>query len=159
MHIEQVDFDEVFDVQAGIGDFSFRSGGKPVYGVNLRNGFVPAAGSRYAVAFERAGDWNSVLAWRALGTQKVQFKLPGWSALLMLLADFFWFVPCFVAGGLVFAGPWMALAMAVAFLLLVALGAAWSVRRQRRIERALLAFDESSGGRDKGGMAQAGAAV
>jgi len=159
MHIEQVHFDEVFDVQAGIGDFSFRSAGRPVYGVNLRKGFVPAAGSRYAVAFERAGDWNSVLAWRALGTRKVQFKLPGWSALLMLLADFFWFAPCFVAGGLVFAGPWLALAIAAAFLLLVAFAAGWSVRRQRRIERALLAFDGASAGRNEAGMPQASAAV
>jgi hypothetical protein len=155
MHIEQVQFEEVFDVQAARGDFSFRTGGKPVYGVNLRHGFVPAAGSRYAVAFERQGDWSTVLAWRALGTQEVRFKEPGRLAQAVYLVDFLWFAPFFIGGGLAFAGPGGALASGAAFLALLALGAGWNFRRLRRIERALLAVGDLREGPDNAGTAKA----
>lgn len=154
MHIDVVRFDEVFDVQAARGDFSFRTGGKPVYGVNLRRGLIPAPGSRYAVAFERPGDWSTVQAWRALDTSEVQFREPGWAAALMFLADFFWFAPAIIGGGLVVAGPWTALALLGAFLVLVALGAAWVVLQNRKIERALLAHGSTLGTRDKTGPLQ-----
>lgn len=159
MHIEQVHFDEVFDIQAGRGDFSFRSGGTPTYGVNLRNRFIPAAGSRYAIAFERRGDWDSVVAWRALGAREVDFKTPGWLALTLCFADFLWFVPSTIAAGLVFGGPALALALAAAFLALAAVGAGWGIRRNRAVERALLAFDETPSGRDRSGTVRASPAL
>lgn len=155
MHIEQVRFDEVFDVQAARGDFSFRTGGKPVYGVNLRHGLVPAAGSRYAIAFERQGDWSTVLAWRAFGTQKVRFKEAGRIAQTIYLADFLWFAPFFVGGGLAFGGPGGALASGAAFLALVALGVGWNFRRLGRIERALLAVGDLRAGQGNAAAAKA----
>lgn len=159
MHIEQLRFDEVFDVQPARGDFSFRSGGRPVYGVRLGKGCVPAAGSRYAVAFEQAGDWDTVLAWRELGTQVVRFREPGWALTLMFFMDFIWFVPFVGGAGLLFGGPGTALAMAGAFLLLVALGAAWGVRRGRRVARALRAVGEPPPGWGNTGASQGQAAM
>lgn len=53
MHIEQIHFDEVFDIQTVRGDFSFRSRGRAHYGVNLQNRVIPRPGSTFAVAFEK----------------------------------------------------------------------------------------------------------
>lgn len=162
MHIEQVRFDEIFDVQAGRGqlrgDFSFRSGHKPCYGVNL-GGFIPAAGTCYLVAFERPGDWTSALAWRAPGAREVRFRQAGWLALSATLVDVLLFSPFVVAGGILLAGGWGALVLAIAYLALVATGVALGVRRKRRIERALLAVGTAPATRGNAGTAGAGACV
>lgn len=137
MHIERIDFDEVFDVQAGRGDFSFRSRGQVHYGVHLRPGTVPQAGAAWLVAFSRRGDWSSVLAWRNIRHGTIAFKEAAWLAMLSELATLAWMAPFFLVAALLLAGPGTALAVlllicAYAGLRLVRIG-----NRNRRLRRAL----------------------
>lgn len=111
MHIERIDFDEVFDVQPGPGDFSFRSGGRSHFGVNLRRGLVPQAGSRYLVAFARPGDWTGVIGWVELRTGTVRLKESTWFAMLSDIGWFVWLAPFLAGGALWFFGAGAALAV------------------------------------------------
>ncbi|VXC03552.1 hypothetical protein [Massilia sp. 9I] len=150
MHIERIRFDEVFDVQAARGDFSFRSRGRPHYGVNLGNRVIPGAGTTYAVAFDKPGDWSTVLACRDLASSIVTLRQPAWPALLAQTGDFLIFGPLFIVGGLLLGGAWPGLV--VAALLLLAMGYAFwrAVRENRAVTRALRAVD----GRDNDGAAR-----
>lgn len=74
MHIERIRFDAVFDTNAGRGDFSFWSEGRARYGVNLRRGLVPQAGSTWLVALAKSDDWSTVMGWRDLQGGKVEFR-------------------------------------------------------------------------------------
>lgn len=76
MHVEKVRFDEVFDIVAPTGYFSFRSAGRTHYGVRLRERCIPAAGATFAVAFSEKGNWNSVLGWRAIDSYEVMLAHP-----------------------------------------------------------------------------------
>jgi len=116
MHIERIHFDEVFDVQASRGDFSFRSRGRPHYGVNLQNRVVPESGSTFAVAFEKPGDWQRVLGSRDLASGKVVLARPTWIGLL-LQADFFLFGLPFLVGTLLMGGFWAGLVLGALLLL------------------------------------------
>jgi hypothetical protein len=138
MHIEEIRFDEVFDVQALRGDFSFKTQGRSCYGVNLGNKIIPLPGSRFAVAFVKPGDWSTVLAWRDLASGKVRFKQPSWAALLIALGDLILFGPLFIAGGFALAGEGL---VACAFVALFAVGILTVLVRgvmcNRMAERAL----------------------
>lgn len=140
MHIEEIRFDEVFDVQALRGDFSFSTRGRPSYGVNLGNNIIPSLGATFAVAFVKPGDWSTVLAWRDLASKKVKFKQPSWIAVLLAASDLILFGPLFIAGGLALAGEWI---VAGVFAALFAVGVLTmltrGVIRNRMVERALLA--------------------
>ena len=139
MHIEQVHFDEVFDVQAVRGDFSFRSRGRAHYGVNLQNRVIPRAGSAYAVAFGKPGDWTTVLGCRDLASSKVKLSQPGWTAVVLQFGDFLFFGPLIVVAGLVLGGSWLGLVAATLFMLAIAYAVVLGLRQNRAVTRALLA--------------------
>lgn len=142
MHIEHIHFEEVFDIQALRGDFSFRTRGRPSYGVNLGNNVIPRPGATFAVAFEKPGDWSGVLAWRDLTSKEVSFKQPGWTALLLAIGDFVLFGSLFLGGGLVLAGKWMLACVFAALVVIVFLSVVIrGVKRNRIVEQALLAAD------------------
>ncbi|MCC2958580.1 hypothetical protein LK542_23500 [Massilia sp. IC2-477] len=149
MYIERIYFDEVFDVQAARGDFSFRSQGHPQYGVNLGNRVVPRAGSTYAVAFGKPGDWSIVLGSRDLASSVV-FRQLTWSALLIQVLDFFLFGPLFVIGSLLLGGSWLAAVATALFLMALAYVVLRAVRDDRAVTRALLAVGQDEH-RDKDG--------
>lgn len=140
MLIEKIHFDEVFDVQALRGDFSFSTRGRPCYGVNLGNKVIPRPGATFAVAFVKPDDWSTVLAWRDLASKKVRFKQPSWAALLLAASDLILFGPLFITVGLTLAGEWL---VAGVFAALFAVGVLTmltrGVMRNRMVERALLA--------------------
>jgi len=135
MHIETVRFDEVFDVAARGGDFSFRSAGKTQYGVKLQNNLIPEAGSTYAIAFGRPGQWDTVLGWRDLASNDVRLAHPTWTLWLRMLGDIYLYGLALFVVGLLLGGAWVALAIA-AVLLYPAL---YQMRQNRAIRRALLA--------------------
>ena len=137
MHVEQIHFEEVFDIAPHRGDFSFRSQGRTQYGVNLHNHVVPRLGSTYAIAFGRQGDWSTVLGWRDLASPAVGLKLPGWWAILSSLVNIFYVAPILVVLALQIAGPTAALAVAAAALCLMLYRLVYLLRQNRAVERAL----------------------
>ncbi|WP_036248929.1 hypothetical protein [Massilia sp. BSC265] len=157
MHIERIHFEAVFDVAPGRGDFSFRSGGRTEYGVNLRRGTIPRAGATYAVAFGRAGDWSSVLGWRDLAAQEVMLNHSTVGLLLARLYDIYWYGLFVFAGGFVFGGIRMALAFAALFIAGLLYVTARDVRTLRHARYALLSADDHAGNPDKNGAQRPGA--
>lgn len=137
MHIEQVRFDRIFDVQQGTGDFSFESGGWPVYGVNAVRGTIPREASTYAVAFAERGNWETVIGWRDLATQEVQIKRALWANLGPHLPWIYLLVSGLL-GAAMGGGGWKAALPLAAMLVLVAgLVIRSGIVRQRQAERAL----------------------
>jgi len=145
MHIRQVRFDRVFDVQQRTGDFSFEDGGWPVYGVNVAGMGVPREGSTYAVAFAEAGNWNTVIGWRDLASSTVQIKRSAWQLAIQQLPYGYLMIP--VPYGIALALGGYRAAAPVAALMLVVVGAcvyraAWrnrqAVQALRGVHPALL---------------------
>ncbi|MEH6434055.1 hypothetical protein [Massilia sp. DD77] len=153
MKIERIRFDEVFDVAACRGDFSFRSGGKTHYGVNLHNKVIPRAGSTYAVAFGRPGDWTSVLGWRDLATPAVGLKTPGWWTTLVAMFDVYYLAPALIAPALLLGGPLAGLVAAACVAGLMLAWIAHVMLRNRKLKRILGAMTASDNapGNDMGG--------
>lgn len=139
MHIERIDFDEVFDIQKGTGDFSFRSRGLPCYAVNLHRRLIPQDGSAYLVAFATPGDWSTVLGWLDLQTGTCRLKESTWLALLDEIGALAWLAPFLLGGMLLFAGPAAALAALLGLLGYAGLRLYGIARRGRRVQRALTA--------------------
>ncbi|MBQ5942770.1 MULTISPECIES: hypothetical protein [unclassified Massilia] len=137
MQVECIHFDEVFDVAAQRGDFSFRSQGRAQFGVNLHNHVVPRQGATYAIAFGRRGDWSTVLGWRDLASPAVGLKLPGWWAILSSLVNIFYVAPILIVLALQVAGTTAALAVAVAALCFMLYRVVYLLRRNRAVKRAL----------------------
>lgn len=141
MHIEHIHFEEVFDVQTGRGDFSFRMKGHPCYGANLGSGVIPRAGARYVVMFGKQGDWSSLIAWRDLASDKVWFRKRAGIGQLLELGDLALSGPplIIIVIGLVLAGQWLP---AFGFGALLCFAAAAftmrNARRKRAIENILL---------------------
>ncbi|MBQ5949092.1 hypothetical protein [Massilia sp. ST3] len=157
MKIERIHFDEVFDVAAWRGDFSFRSGGKPHYGVHIDNKVIPRAGSTYAIAFGRPGDWTSVLAWRDLSSSAVGLKSPSWWMTLVAMFDVYYLAPAVIVPALLLGGP---VAGGVAAACVGGAMLAWiahAMLRNRRLKRLLGAMmaagqdTEGKAGNDMGG--------
>lgn len=141
MQIERIHFEEVFDVAAG--DFSFRSEGRAHYGVSLGHGTIPQAGATYAIAFGRAGDWNSVLGWRDLASPAVSLTHSAAGLVLATVYDIYWYGLFFFAGGFLFGGIRMALAFAALFIAGLVYVSFRNVQSLRRAKRALLSVCES----------------
>ena len=137
MHIEQVRFDRIFDVQQVTGDFSFESGGWPVYGVNAVGGKIPREASTYAVAFGERGNWETVIGWRDMATQEVHIKRSFWASLGPHMPWIYLLVSGLL-GAAMGRGGWKAALPLAAMLVLVAgLVIRSSIVRQRQAERAL----------------------
>lgn len=143
MHVESIRFDEVFDVAAHRGDFSFRSRNRTHYGVRLRSHVIPRPGSTFAIAFAEPGKWNTVLGWRELASPDVMLAHPTWSAVLLSLSDIVCVGMLLIAAGLLLAGAAGALAAMLA-LACMALFQVWrSQRLNQAVKRALLAAGEA----------------
>ncbi len=137
MHIEQVRFDRIFDVQQVTGDFSFESGGWPVYGVNAVGGKIPREASTYAVAFGERGNWETVIGWRDMATPEVQIKRSFWADLGPHMSWIYLLVSGLL-GAAMGSGGWKAALPLAAMLVLVAgLVVRSGIVRQRQAERAL----------------------
>jgi len=136
MHIERIDFDDVFDIQPGPGDFSFRSRGQTHYAVNLRR-LIPQAGSSYLVAFAKPGDWSTVLGWLDLQTGTRRLKDNTWLAVLSDMTAIAWLAPFLLGGTLLFIGPGAALAVLLALCGYACLRLYRIAGRGRRVMRAL----------------------
>ncbi|MEW6023416.1 MAG: hypothetical protein AB1807_14900 [Pseudomonadota bacterium] len=139
MHIERIDFDEVFDVQQGPGDFSFKSGGQTHYAVNLWRGLIPQAGSSYLVAFAEPGDWSTILGWLDLQTGTRRLKDNTWLAVLSDMTAIAWLAPFLLGGALLFIGPGTALAVLLALCGYACLRLYQITGRGREVMRALSA--------------------
>ena len=135
MHIETIRFDDVFDVAARGGHFSYRSDGRTHYGVRLRNNLIPRTGSTYMIAFEEPGQWDTVLGWRDLAAGDVRLAQPTWALWLRLLSDFYLVGLALLALGLVLGGAGLALAIAAVLLY----PACHQMRLNRAVRRALQA--------------------
>lgn len=142
MRIERIHFEEVFDIQSARGDFSFRSRGRARYGVNLHSGMIPRPGSTFAVAFEKPGDWGTVLGCRDLAGNQVKLRQPSWTALLCGGADFLLAAPVLIGAALVLGGSWPGMIVAALFILAIAYAIVLAVRTNRAVTRALLAVGE-----------------
>lgn len=140
MHIEQVRFDRIFDVQQRTGDFSFEDGGWPVYGVNVVGMGIPREGASYAVAFSEAGNWNTVIGWRDLATPQIRIKRSAWQLAIQQLPYSYLVVPVPFGISLALGGYRAAVPMA-ALMLLVYGGciyrAAWRNRQAAQALRAV----------------------
>lgn len=136
MHIERIRFERVFDIQPGLGMFSFASAGAVTYSVHLPGRTIPREGATWAVAFGQPGDWSTLLGWRDLAAQRTTLAY----RLHHVLSDIdlvYWLgLPLLVFSTLV-GGPWAVLAVGLAA---AACGAWWLghvVRRNRRVRAAL----------------------
>ncbi|QJE01984.1 hypothetical protein HH212_19800 [Massilia forsythiae] len=140
MQVERICFEEVFDAPSRRGSFSFRSGGKSSYGVQLPGRPVPRAGAVFGVAFGRPGDWSTVLGTRDLATQRVTLAMPAWD-IVMHQFDLLWLLAVpLLAGSLLFGGALAALAMLAALAAGVAAFSRRGMRQNRRVRAALLAM-------------------
>jgi len=135
MHIETIRFDDVFDVAARGGHFSFRTGGKTHYGVKLQNNLIPHAGSTYLIAFAQPGHWDTVLGWRDLASREVRLVHPTWELWLRLLSEVYMVGIALLALGFMLGGAGVALAIAAALLY----PAYHRMRLNRAVRRALRA--------------------
>lgn len=145
MHVEEIRFDEVFDVAAAHGNFSFRSRDRTEYGVRLRRHAIPRAGSTFAIAFAQPGNWNSVLGWRDLAAQKVMLTQPAWTSWLFGLSDIVLFGVFFIVPGLLLWGAGGALAVTAALAAVACFRGLRLMRRNQAVKQALLAAGEVEG--------------
>jgi len=137
MHIKQVRFDRVFDVQERLGDFSFEDGGWPVYGVNVAAMGIPRAGSTYAVAFADADNWTTVIGWRDLATSTVEIRRSAWQLAIQQLPYHYLMIPVPFAVSLGLGGYWAALPVAALMLLVVGACVYRAAWRNRQAAQAL----------------------
>lgn len=142
MHVERIQFDEVFDVAACRDDFSFRSAGRVWYGIHFPGKPLPRDGSVYAIAFAERGNWGSVLGWRDLAQPSVTLANSTGSFLLAQSFGMILYAPFCIVGGLVFGGPEVAGAIAAVIGGIALWRTIRVVRRNRAVERALLAVEK-----------------
>lgn len=139
MHIERIRFDRVFDAQPRGGAFSFASAGKTVYGVALPGRRIPREGATLALVLAQAGNWQSVLGWRDLGTQETAVAGSTLGIVVDSLDPLCYLTPFLIAGGFLLAG----VAGALGGLTVAGAGVAWlaarGLQRRRRVRAALAA--------------------
>ena len=145
MHVEQVHFDDVFDVEARRGDFSFSSRGRTQYGVKLPSHVIPRKGSIFAVAFAEPGKWTTVLGWRDLTSGTVTLKHPTWSIWFSKLSDTILYGPFFIVGGLLAGGLKGMFAVVVAIACIVLFQIFRAMRFNQAVKQALLANGPENG--------------
>ncbi|MGB9110344.1 MAG: hypothetical protein WCC39_16780 [Telluria sp.] len=144
VHVEKIRFDEVFDVVAHRGSFSFRSGNRTHYGARLQNHLIPRPGATFAIAFAEPDQWSTVLGWRELASAEVTLARPAWHALLLGLGDIACVGMVLIAAGLLLAGAFGALAAMLA-LACMTLFQYWRARRRNgAVEQALLVISPFS---------------
>jgi hypothetical protein len=135
MHVEKIRFDEVFDVVAEDGNFSFRSQGHTHYGVKLQKQLIPHEGSTYAIAFAKPGDWTTVLGWRDIASTEVMFAQRASFWWHFALTDIVMYALFFIVGGLLLsgaAGTWVVVVACVGM-------ASHQIRLNKKVKRALSA--------------------
>lgn len=145
MHIEKVRFDEVFDVAAQRGDFSFRSQDRVQYGVRLGQHVIPRAGASFAIAFAEPGKWDTILGWRELASPHVTLAHPTWSFWFLGLSDILLVGLALIALALLLAGPVGALVATAAVVGIALFPAIRFMRLNRAVKRALLAAGGDEG--------------
>lgn len=139
MHIRQVRFDRVFDVRQRTGDFSFEDGGWPVYGVSAGAMGIPREGASYAVAFDEAGNWNTVIGWRDLAGAQVAIRRSAWALAVQQLPYNYLLIVLPYGIALAFGGYWAALPVAALALLMVGATVYRAAWRNRQAVQALRA--------------------
>lgn len=137
MHVERVQFDEVFDVAASRGCFSFRNAGRTEYGIRLEDGTIPRNGATFAIAFAEPGNWTTVLGWRDLAMPSVTLSYPVPTFLLTQSFEIMLYGPFLVAGALVVGSPGLALAVAALIFGIAFFRSARRMRCNRAVKRAL----------------------
>lgn len=148
MHVEQVQFDEVFDVAGSRGDFSFRSAGRTWYGMNILGGTVPRPGSTFAIAFAEPGNWATVLGWRNLALPGVMLAESTASFLCSQVFQIVLYGPFLVVGALVFGGEVLAATVGAVIAGIAGYRTFRLMRRNRAVTHALLAVPASEPGVD-----------
>jgi hypothetical protein len=133
MQVEKFHFDEVFDVVAEDGHFSFRSQGRTHYGVKLQKHVIPRKGSTFAVAFAKPGNWTTVLGWRDLASANVMFARPTSFWWHFALSDIVMYGLLFILGGFLLAGAGGTLVVTV----VCACMAFYQMRLNDKVKRAL----------------------
>lgn len=137
MHIERIRFDRVFDIQPHHGVFSFASADQVTYGVHVPGRTIPREGAVWAVAFERPGDWSTLLGWRDMAAQRTRLTYQVRHLLVDQAWGVYWFAIPALALGLYVGGLWAAAAIVAA----AAAGGVWMLRhvvlRNRRVRAAL----------------------
>lgn len=141
MHIECVRFDEIFDTVPRSGAFSFRSDGRPYYGVQAIDRAIPRAGARYAVVLSEPGNWAGLIGWRELGSSRVAFRYSVLDVLITDVGDILLLTPLLFGAAFVFIGPWTALAAALAPVGVACYRTWHTIRQQRALRRRLLSID------------------
>lgn len=153
MHVEQINFDRVFDVQELTGSFSFERAGWPVYGVSAPGLGIPRAGSTYAVAFAETGNWQTVLGWRDLSTSTVRLRESTWQFGIRHLPYLYLAAPVPVGIAMAVGGYWAAAPLLASILLVYAAvvrHVAWRnrwLRQSLQVGRAALGPSMPSGWR------------
>lgn len=137
MHIRQVSFDRVFDVQERTGDFSFEDGGRPVYGVRAFGHGIPREGATYAVAFLEPGNWETVVGWRDLATSRVDLRRSDWTVITHAMPFWMPLVPGVIAVSHDPGGSKVFMTLAGAVMLASIVHGARGLLRNRRADRAL----------------------
>lgn len=141
VHIDVVRFDRLFDVQASNGNFSFESGGRRRFAVELAGGEIPAEGARYAVALAEKDNWQKIVGWRDLAGTEVRLRESAWDAALSGLHAWCMLAPLLVIFVLLSLGPWAALAAFLALFWLWVQMIGRALRRNRLVDEALRAVD------------------
>lgn len=137
MHIERIRFDKVFDVQPFHGQFSYASADAVTYSVHLPGRVIPREGATWAVAFERPGDWSTLLGWRDLAAQRTTLTNQMWHLLLEQAWGVYWFAIPALALGIYCGGPWAAAVLVVGTVIGGASMLRHLVRRNRQVRAAL----------------------
>jgi hypothetical protein len=137
MHVETIRFDEVFDVVERSGTFSFKTGGRPEYGVRLQNHAIARQGATYAVAFAERGNWATVMGWRDLASGDVVLARPTMSGGFgfYVMSDLIIYGWLFITGTLLVAGG---VVLALLALVLPVAGMALLLMRHNRAVKDVL---------------------
>ena len=137
MHIERIRFDKVFDIQPRHGLFSFACADEVTYSVHLPGRAIPKEGAVWAVAFERPGDWSTLLGWRDLAASRTTLTYRLHHLLMDQAWGVYWFAIPLLALSIYAGGLWAGAVVAVAGVV----GGTWMLRhvvlRNRRVRAAL----------------------
>jgi hypothetical protein len=113
---------------------------------------IPPAGSTFAVAFEQAGKWDTVLGCRDLAGTEVRLRRETWWSLLLATGDFIFLGPLCMLAGLIIGGTWPGAILAALLLLAVGYVVVGGMRLNRRVAQALLAIGQDGEHPDNAGV-------
>ena len=139
MHIQRIRFDRVFDIQPSRGLFSFESADGVVYSVHLPGRVIPLAGATWDVAFAQPGNWNTLLGWRDVASERITLSHRVRGLLVDQFEVWCYFgIPVLVAT-LIFGGPVFILALLLAWSIAMVWVIHRIMRSNRRVRAALSA--------------------